>query len=318
MFTERIQGLTGHINTQGAFDPSTRALLYEQLEIFQEVDRMLEPIGYPTDYHDNSFTTIGEALLDQLRDSIRSGDDEAMLGWIRTACSTLSSHVTVMHELGAVADAESRGIVSRTALVAQQATTLMDQAALRASAMLLNEELQDSVSKAKDAAGIVGNASLSRHFAAYADDEVGSANRFRVAALVGFSIALAFALLFGNGKEGWLLTFQSDWTALAFKAAGAVGIGGISAYLARQAGQHRRMANWAQSMAVQLQSFPAFIEPLGYEEQAEMYRMLARRVLTAPPERPGGAPEDNVGAAQLFDLVASLAKRSGGQTPSAP
>lgn len=316
MFAERIQGLNLQVHNDGGFEPATQHVLGDELELFQEIDRMLEVIGYPIDYQGAIFPKLGEELLDRLRDAIATGEDRAILDWVRAASSELSAHVDALNDMDLLRDAESRGIAGRTALVAQQASALMDQAIFRASAVQLNEELQESVEKAKDAAGEVGNASLSSHFASYADEELRSANGFRNAALTGFALALAFALLFGNGKDGWFLTFQNDWTALAFKVAGAAGIGGISAYLARQAGQHRRMSNWARSMAVQLQSFPAFIEPLAYEEQAEMYRMLARRVLTAPPEKSGDASEDSVGAAQLLDLVTNLAKRSSGNTPA--
>lgn len=315
MFAERVQGLAQHAHRDGAFAETTQGILEEQVELFQEVDRLLETRDYPTDYENDSFPALGDGLLDDLRNAIASGTDEAILQWVRDVSRVLSAHLSLLSSMDHVRESEGRDIASRSALIAQQASTLMDQAALRASALRLNEELQDSVDKAKDAAGEVGNASLSSHFATYADREVKAANGFRTAALIGFGLALAFALLFGNGKDGWLLAFQNDWTALAFKAAGALGIGGISAYLARQAGQHRRMSNWARSMAVQLQSFPAFIEPLAYEQQADMYQMLARRVFTAPPERNGDVSEDSVGVAQLLDLVTNLVKRSGSQTP---
>lgn len=317
MFAARVQGLTQHLTGEWLSDP-TRKVLDSALALFDEVDRMLEVIGYSEDRFGVSFSTLGDKLLQSLRDAVATRSDDAILRWVQSTLSSISGHVSSLNELQEVRDAESRGIATRTATVTQQASALLDQAALRASAEQLNEELRDTVDKAKDAVGDVGNASLAGHFASYADKEVESANRFRLAALIGFGLALSFALIFGNGKDGWFLAFQNDWTALAFKVAGAVGIGGISAYLARQGGQHRRMANWARSMAVQLQSFPAFVEPLAYEEQAEMYRMLARRVLTAPPEKSGSASEDSVGMAQLLDLATNLAKRSGANTPASP
>lgn len=318
MFESRAGALVSHILREGDFELSSRQVVSEELDLFQEVDRMIEVVDYPTDYDGVNFRELGDGILDNLREAIRSGSDDLLLHWVRDTSTALTRHVSSLNDAQKLDDASSRGIASRTSSLAQQASSLLDQSALRASAKRLTEELQESVEKAKDATGTLGNASLSSHFATYADKEVGSANRFRAAALAGFTVALAFALVFGNGKDGWLLTFQSDWTALAFKITGAAGIGGISAYLARQSGQHRRMANWARSMAVQLQSFPAFIDPLDHEEQAEMYRMLARRVLTAPPEKQGGASEDTVGAVQLLDLFASLAKRAGGQTPPSP
>lgn len=317
MFADRVTSLVHHAQRDGAFAQTTQSILEEQIELFRQVDQVLEHEDYPSDYQNNRFSELGDGLLDALREAIASRTDETILLWVRAVSNDLSQHLSALIESQSMSESVGRDIVAKIALIAQQASSLMDQAVLRASAVRLNEELQDSVDKAKDAAGEIGNASLSSHFATYADDEVKAANGFRKAALTGFVVALAFALLFGNGKDGWLLAFQNDWTALAFKVAGALGIGGISAYLARQAGQHRRMSNWARSMAVQLQSFPAFIEPLAYEQQADMYQMLARRVFTAPPEKNVDASEDSVGAAQLLDLVTNLVKRSGSQAPSA-
>lgn len=316
MFEERVQGLMRHANRDGVFAGTVQSILEDQIRLFAQVDQALGERDYPTDYQQERFSRLGDGLLDDLREALASGTDEAILHWVREASEVLSAHTGRLVDAQELPESDGREISLRSALIAQQASSLLDQVTLRASALRLNEELQDSVDKAKDAAGEVGNASLSSHFATYADDEVRAANGFRRAALVGFALALAFALLFGNGKEGWLLTFQNDWTALAFKVTGALGIGGISAYLARQAGQHRRMSNWARSMAVQLQSFPAFIEPLAYEQQADMYQMLARRVFTAPPEKNGDASEDSIGAAQLLDLVTNLVKRSSSQAPS--
>ncbi|SEB36082.1 hypothetical protein [Microbacterium hydrocarbonoxydans] len=307
MFEDRVETFTKHLLEADSFSETTQELALEQLSVFEATDDYLARIGDPHSFS-GGLSTLGDKVLDGLRDALAQGSDEGVLSWVKQVSRDITQHFNLLATTGPEDD-EASFIATRSRALSQQASTLQDQATLRAATIELNAELQDSAAKAKDAAGIIGAASLATHFGRYADDEERAANMFRVSALVGFAAALSFALIFGNGANS-VLTFENEWTALAFKAAGAIGIGGIAAYLARQSGQHRRMANWARSMEVQLQSFPAFIEPLAYEQQAEMYALLARRVLTAPPERSGNTSDDSVGATQLLDVVTALVKRS--------
>ncbi|MCK2031261.1 hypothetical protein [Microbacterium galbinum] len=315
MLEDRIETFTTHLHEDASIPKATRDLALSVLKLLPDAVDYLIDIGDPLHFMTTA-SMLGERVLDDLRRALAPGSDDDLLSWAKQASDEIASHFDAIEiELPPLERQQADLFVSRARGLSQQASVLQDQESLRSEAVKLNAELQDSAAKAKDAAGIVGASSLATHFGDYADREVKSANAFRTAALVGFGLALAFALLFGNGAHGLIVTFESEWVALAFKATGAIGIGGISAYLARQSGQHRRMANWARSMEVQLQSFPAFIEPLGYDQQAEMYGLLARRVLTAPPEKTGSASDDSVGAAQLIDVFTSLIKRSNSPAP---
>lgn len=310
MFEDRLATFVTHLSADESLPESTRDLALSLLALFSEVEEYLIDIGDPVNFR-ATVSTLGEAVLDSLRRALTSGSEADVLGWVRDAVEQITAHLIGMDiELPTLERQQAELMISRARTLSLQASGLQDQASLRSATVKLNAELQDSAAKAKDAAGMIGASSIATHFGNYANSEAKSANRFRALALTGFLAALAFALVFGNGANGLLFTFESEWAALAFKAAGALGIGGVAAYLARQSGQHRRMANWARSMEVQLQSFPAFIEPLEYEQQAEMYSLLARRVLTAPPEKAGGSSEDSVGAAQLIDVLTSVVKRS--------
>jgi hypothetical protein len=111
----------------------------------------------------------------------------------------------------------------------------------------------------------------------------------------------------------WLTAEQGarpDWSQVIYHLAVVLGIGGLSAYLGRQAGQHRRVFNWAKAVSVQLRSFPAFIQPVASTEVlAQIYLAFSNRVLGAMPERAGksGNP-DAVGMAQVVELVAAMTK----------
>ncbi|RKO26120.1 hypothetical protein D7Z96_05070 [Pseudarthrobacter phenanthrenivorans] len=56
----------------------------------------------------------------------------------------------------------------------------------------------------------------------------------------------------------------------AILLAGAFGLAG---YLARQAHQHRSMANWAGSMAVQLKTFDTYLAAIDSSETKDELRM---------------------------------------------
>lgn len=310
MFEDRLATFVKHLQEDKTIPEVSRDLALNLLALLPEAADYLVSIGDPPQFM-MSASALGDSVLDRLRAALIPEAGEGILSWAKGASDEIAYHFDqVTSELPPLEREQAEYFTSRARGLSQQASILQDQESLRSEAVKLSEELRDSAAKARDAAGIVGASSLATHFRTYANREAKSADSFRSAALVGFGTALVFALLFGNGADGLLFTFKSEWGALAFKAAGAIGIGSISAYLARQSGQHRRLANWARSMEVQLQSFPALIDPLGYEEQAEMYALLARRVLTAPPEKAGGASDDNLGASQLIDVLTSLVKRS--------
>ncbi|MEV7801104.1 hypothetical protein AB0O14_18635 [Microbacterium foliorum] len=310
MFADRLAAFEAHLSANESLAEATRDIALSLLGLFKEVEDYNVELGEP-EYFSMPLSTLGESALDQLRRSVSSDSGADVLNCVRNSADRI---VALLNGMGAELSAFERDradmMTSRARALSGQAAILQDQATLRSAAVKLNAELQESATKAKDAAGIVGTSSLATYFGRYANRENRLANWFRFFALAGFVAALAFALIFGNGANSVFVTFEDEWTALAFKVAGALGIGGIAAYLARQSGQHRRMANWARSTEVQLQSFPALIEPLGYDQQADMYSLLARRVLAAPPERASGSADDSVGAVQLIDVLTSVLKRS--------
>lgn len=171
-------------------------------------------------------------------------------------------------------------------------------------------ELSDSVAKAQIAAGTTGSYALADYFGEYAGEEIETANKFRTATIAGIAVAIAVAAAFA--VVDWIFTEASGsdrWVTFASHATIVLGVGALTAYLGRQAGQHRRMYNWAKSMEVQLKSFPAFIEPLEGEVQADIYRVFSHRVLSAPPDRENGSDEA-VPTTQILDVALTALKRA--------
>lgn len=183
------------------------------------------------------------------------------------------------------------------------------------------EELQDAVGEAnqyvevarnaaeiaQESAGTTGNASLSQYFDEYAAAELSAARGFRTATLwaIGAAVLVAVAL--------WLPVWgKQEWPEVVYHLAVVAGIGALGAYLGRQSGQHRRVYNWAKGIAVQLRSFPAFVQPvINADTVAQIYLLFANRVMGAMPERLGkGTNTDPVGVAQVVELVSALTKQS--------
>lgn len=307
MFDQRIMNLMEAVASLDAA-PQAAPLVHRTLDLMREVDEAISDTSSL-----RTFTTMEGDLNDTFEDAfvtlrsfLREPTDEAGFEWSHKVGRTFAFVLESISQLVNLEDTIERrlGELAFHALtVAERATMLLDNAAIRKSAEVALGEATDAAEKAKDAAGITGGASISEHFATYSKSELRSANIFRILTIVGVLGALAIAL-------GLKLPEAGDWTGLAFRLAILAAFGTLSAYFARQAGQHRRMFNWARSMEIQLKSFPAFIEPIALEERGDIYRAFARRVLGSPPEKDGTAADDAMPATQLLDLVVTLAKRS--------
>ncbi|MER7797348.1 hypothetical protein [Microbacterium sp. NPDC096154] len=190
----------------------------------------------------------------------------------------------------------------------QDVTARLDREAFLSRAEMAVAEAEGAATKARDAAGLSGGASLAEFFAEYAGEELKAALRFRW--LTIGSIALASLLAVSLPRPG-----VDDWAGLVYRLAFLAGVGALAAYFARQAGQHRRVYNWAKGLEVQLKSFPAFIESVEEGTRAEIYRLFASRLLGAMPERGSGSADDGLSAGQAVELLTALARRGAPQAP---
>ncbi|MEI2278284.1 hypothetical protein OHC50_12525 [Paenarthrobacter ilicis] len=138
------------------------------------------------------------------------------------------------------------------------------------------DRTEAAASKASEAAGVTSESVMASHYKAMADGESAKAGNFRLWTMVSTLFAGATAGVFLLGPAlGWeaIAIDASDWVHLIQRAIVTAAIFAFAAYLARQAHQHRSMANWAGSLAVQLQTFEAFLAPISSEEVQDQLRV---------------------------------------------
>lgn len=180
------------------------------------------------------------------------------------------------------------------------------------AAVTRTEAAADVASKA---AGKTADDAMSSFYASLADVERKRADNFRwltaFLALLATATALAFVLGAGTGIA-WLEIRSDDYVRLIHKAVLIAGIFAIAAYFARQAHQHRSMANWAGSLAVQLQTFDAYLSAVeSLELRDELRKSFAARAFgDHPPMK--GEPSVTPSAAAMDTAVGWASKLAGG------
>ena len=280
--------------------------------VYPHVLTTVQPLrGSFQEYADEAFASLPQHLA-------HGGVDESV-AWSRQINGYLRGAIDVSlsdaGELDDPANEESAYLlgIKRTLMDEdQRAATLAEAERFRfATSRIYNdvqqiaEEARGAANSALAAAGLSGSASLSDHFAAYASTERRAANTFRGLTIAVFGVAVSAAILLPHPDA-------NDWAGIVYRLAILLGIAGLGTYFGGQAGQHRRMYNWAKALQVQLQSFPAFMEAVRDEATtASIYVAFARRVLGAPPEKAASTNADSpVNATQVVEIVAAFAKRS--------
>lgn len=177
------------------------------------------------------------------------------------------------------------------------------------------ERTQDIATKASKAAGITGETVMSQHYESLANNESETARRFRFWTIVSSVFGGVTAAVFVLGPTfGWAAVNiePGDWVHLVQRAIVTAAVFAFSAYLARQSHQHRTMANWAGSLAVQLKTFEAFLAPITSEDVRDRLRTsFAERVFGEHPVlkgEPSGTGTADVAEKALDILAKNSAK----------
>jgi hypothetical protein len=176
-------------------------------------------------------------------------------------------------------------------------------------------EAETSASAASSAAGLAGDAAMSSYYQELAESEKTSANTFRwlttFLALVAGGFAAAFALGPAIGLT-WLELGAGDYVHLIQRALLVGGMFGLAGYFARQAHQHRSMANWASALSVQLKTFESYISSIADAEvKNELRKSFAARVFGEHPAmkgEPSVAPTAELGE-KAIDLASKVVGR---------
>jgi hypothetical protein len=165
---------------------------------------------------------------------------------------------------------------------------------------------EESASSARQAAGTAGEASLASWFRSYARSEHTASWAFRAVAFLGLAGTAGLAYWFFLESEERKLAVSS----LVLRSAMVLAVAAFSTYSIRLAGQHRNQGNWAKSIAVQLNSFAAFLEPVESPAVRDaIYEQFANRVLGAPPDSKSASAEATV-QVTAHDLISLIPKAS--------
>lgn len=253
----------------------------------------------------SGWTSAVEGSLSQLSIAIRDGDD-ALLNWTFAASSAMREAVRGAIDGGATALRPALDYVSAHF---QRMASVRDLHRITRKAEEALDDTIEARDTAKDAAGEAGNASLAHYFQIYADAEGRRANGFRWASIVSIAGAILLAVFFPHSSEELPLVPAGELAGVIYRLAILAGVGGLAAYFGRLSGHHRRTHNWAKSIEVQLNSFPAFMKAVPDDDRGDVFRAFARRVLGQPPEKGVETPDESLPVNQLVDLVAALAKR---------
>ncbi|MEV6878389.1 hypothetical protein [Amycolatopsis sp. NPDC051128] len=189
-------------------------------------------------------------------------------------------------------------------LVEPYADRLVARKAL-AQAESARDETLDVLSSAKKAAGEVGSTAQAGYYRDFADSEKKIADWLRVA-VIGVSlliVALTGVILIAIEPGNLML---ADLLKLTF----VIPLAALAAYLGRESGRHRVSANWARELAMQLQTFDAFVSPLDSESQSALRTKFAAQIFgnsTYPRMEVESGPSVIAEASRLLEVASGLA-----------
>lgn len=174
---------------------------------------------------------------------------------------------------------------------------------------------KESAAEAQKAAGITGDAALSSFYGELASDEKTSADTFRkITVIMAFLGAVATAMFVMGPSVGlaWLDIPAGDYVHLIQRAVFVAGVFGLAGYFARQAHQHRSMANWASALSVQLKTFDAYLRAIeNAEVKDDLRKTFGARVFGDHPVMKG-EPSVTPSAAAMDTAVGWAAKLTAG------
>jgi hypothetical protein len=318
LFAARLNALRDMVDASRGLAEQSRHELTSLLSAIIEVEELYpETLAAPLGL--TNFLTSVDVDLGSLPEIATSGSDLRALNWARRVGSLFSSHLSLYsNEAGGWTELKDieravflRGIRDhierndqRIAMAEELETYRSANERALERVVSAAEEAEGAAQVAKDAAGITGSATLSSFFENYAKSELLSARIFRALTMLAIAAAVALTAIFLPHTTG------TPWQEVVYRLVIAGGLAGLAAYFGRQAGQHRLVYNWAKSIQVQLQSFPAFAESVGAEARDRAFDTFARRVLGPLPERVNAMnSEQPVTVAQAVDLATAVAKR---------
>lgn len=261
---------------------------------------------------DDVATSFDSSAVDEALDVAETASEEiAYLRIARTLADELAVFLKLVAQdgegVGSSFQSENVSALLRTAgTLRSVAIRLMSAEGQRLEASASAESALVSANNARTAAGTAGEQSLAKWFGEYGKSEHIASWVFRGVAFLGLASTAALAWWFFLESE----KTELEVTSLVLRSAIVLAVAAFSTYSIRLAGQHRHQGNWAKSIAVQLKSFSAFLDPV--ESPAirdSIYEQFAGRVFGAPPDAQGGSSETTI-QITAQDLISLIPKAS--------
>jgi hypothetical protein len=260
-----------------------------------------------------TLASLSETISAMTRGVEIGPDPDAFDAWVRTLRWILVSVVEQARKPGfSNLQYESGQLIEDMDYIGWDLKNREDQRLTRLTARAQNAVIrtETAAEAASNAAGRTGEDVMSSFYTNLASTEVKAAEMFRcstvVLAVVGGAAAAFF--VFFPGLPPALDIAANGYGPLIQKTVFIASIFGLAGYFARQAHQHRSMANWAGTLAVQLRTFDAFLAGIDNAEvKNELRKAFAARVFGEHPAMKG-EPSMAPSAAAMDTAVGWAAK----------
>ncbi|GAA1592282.1 hypothetical protein [Kribbella karoonensis] len=184
--------------------------------------------------------------------------------------------------------------------------TRRQNAALRSDLAEIKQvasEVAQVAAESRENAGTVGELELATYFEELAKDERKAANLFRLCAI---------AILVASATLVYLASFDNSLSTgeIIRHVAFALPALGLSTYLGAEATKHRRSAQWAETVKVQLRTVGLFCAPMDPESATAVRQHLASRVFGALPGEASEGSADAQVTSKLLEQLVELVRGS--------
>lgn len=169
------------------------------------------------------------------------------------------------------------------------------------------EKVMASKARVEEILGIVSEEALIGTYSKNAAAEGRTADLWRwiAVAAIGFTIAIGIWLVIAAGDSG------TDWDRFAAKLALAIPGGGVAAYAASQASEHRHSQREAEHVALQLAALKPYLNDLGDGVERDKLLIEIANRMFGHPRRDGrkGGVSEGAETPSLAALAASLVQQ---------
>lgn len=167
------------------------------------------------------------------------------------------------------------------------------------------DEVRQTVRHVKEVAGATARGALAEHFSDLAEGQRRVANVLRLSVI---ALLVAVTLL-----TTWSISLHasaiSSWLDLGRRAAVTLPLLALAGYLGRESGHHRRTAEWADAITVQLRTIRAYTDGLPAELRDHIRAEFGNKIFSHGPLLSDQTPRvlENNGIPQMSELTRAAA-----------